>query len=216
MSAVTTTCCVSGGCGGGASVPATCERECATSFLPFWDSCGEMLMSLGMPGADGFGLFASECEDAVVPPRACGTTCTLDTLECRLDEMREVCCVEDGDCPNGSAVPVNCGLDCARVLPRVWNDCSSTPWEAAGLTEGEVAQLGRTYEKCFDQDPTEVLDLLYDLVYVQGCEVALSDEGQGVGVVTSLHDSALRRLRSRIAVVSGNPGTRLPPVWTET
>jgi hypothetical protein len=192
MSAVTTTCCAGGGCDDGASVPSTCARECADGFLPFWDNCGAMLMSLGMPGADGFGLFASECEDALVPPRACGATCTADTLACRLDEMREACCIEDGDCLDGSStVPVNCGLDCARVLPKVWNDCSSTPWQAAGLTDAEVEQLGRTYNKCFDQDPTEVLDLLYDLVYIQGCEVALADEGQGIGVATSLHDSTM-------------------------
>ena len=34
-------------------------------------------------------------------------------------------------------------------------------------------QMGRTYDKCFDQDPTEALDLLYDLLYLQHCDVAL-------------------------------------------
>ena len=36
-----------------------------------------------------------------------------------------------------------------------------------------------------------MLDVLYDLLYVQGCDVALGDEGDGMGVVASLSDSAL-------------------------
>ena len=173
---VTATCCgADGSACGSSAVPTSCDHACGDVFIPFWDSCGSLLLSLGMPGSDEFGFFASQCEDALVPPGACGESCTAETLECRMDEVREACCVEDHDC-DAQNIPANCGIDCARILPKVYDDCAEVLRSGAtGAHEWQRRwpQMGRTYDKCFDQDPTEALDLLYDLLYLQHCDVAL-------------------------------------------
>ena len=97
-----------------------CDTSCGQVFEPFWDSCGDLLTSIGMGGMDEMGIFYNKCLEQLYPPGSCGAFCNQHTWECFLADVNQACCDEGGaNCPVGTTVPQTCTVGCALVFPCV-------------------------------------------------------------------------------------------------
>ena len=199
LNAVDDACCAAGECGDSEPVPATCSAACAAVYVPFWNLCGAMLSSEGDPEAAAYATFSLSCLAAISPPGSCGDGCDASSFQCRSNEVRLACCDEDHDCIDshmlsGAAMgsagafspPTGCGYECSLVLPGFWAACRPFMHEAKRdvYNADAMGQFSSAAAACENQDPSDLLNMLYEKKYVNGCllhTTGLSHGGGGSG-----------------------------------
>ena len=143
-----------------------CSVECGQIFEPFWDDCGDMLISMGMGGMEGMTVFYEHCFETLYPPGSCGVFCNQHSYDCRLGQIREACCAHDNCDENG--IPTRtCPVGCALIFPVFVEECGD---HIVNVEHKQIAPYQRMEESCLTVDGAAIVEYARDLMQ-QGCSL---------------------------------------------
>lgn len=111
--------------------------------------------------------------------------CTPSMMHCRMMEVQSACCGDERNCPEDSAVPRRCPVECALVFPTLVDSCADV-LEEDGM---DIDAFRDFADECMRQDTTALVEYAVE-IRKDGCRIDFEESDRGRRrTLTERHDA---------------------------